>query len=265
MSAPDFDKIDNIIHDLGQEFIEDAAETLVTLGEVVERARNAPAAAAQALLTIRREAHNLKGLGGSFGFPSITLIAHRLEDYLSGLDNLAMRQLDNVLAFLDAMQDIVQLAAEPGVDEVSRIVRSLPAKGAAKADFQPTSDLEILLVAASSVLGHAVETKLHDLGFRVVTVKSPLDAFETAIRGRPDMVIASAVMEHVGGVDLARAFQAMTVTRAIPFVLLTSFDRAHSELRELPGSVGLIHHDRDLDGEIAGTVDRFGLTAGCSS
>jgi chemotaxis protein histidine kinase CheA len=262
MSAPDFSRIEKIIHDLGQEFLVDAAESLVTLGEVVEYARSEPAEAAQALQTIRREAHNLKGLGGSFGFPSITLIAHRLEDYLSGLDNLAVRQLDNVLAFLDAMQDIVEQAAEPGVDEVSRIVRALPAKGAAKEDFQPTSDLEILLVAASSVLGHAVETKLHDLGFRVVTVKSPIHAFETAIRTRPDMVIASAVMEHVGGVDLARAFHAMTVTRDIPFVLLTSFDRDHSELRELPDSVSLIHHDRDLDGEIAGTIDQFGLTAG---
>lgn len=262
MSTPDFDQIENIIHDLGQEYLVDVAETLLTLSEVVERTRNETAEAAQALLTIRREAHNLKGLGGSFGFPSITLIAHRLENYLSGLDDLKTHQLDDVLAFLDAMQDIVDRAAEPGDDDVSRIVRSLPAKGAAKEDFQPTSDLEILLVAASSVLGHAVETKLNDLGFRVVTVKSSIDAFETAIRARPDMIIASAVMKNVGGVDLARAFQAMTVTREIPFVLLTSFDRDHAELRELPDSVGLIHHDRDLDNEIVSTIDQFGLSTG---
>lgn len=262
MSTPDFDQIENIIHDLGQEYLVDVAETLLTLSEVVERTRNETAEAAQALLTIRREAHNLKGLAGSFGFPSIALIAHRLENYLSGLDDLKTHQLDDVRAFLDAMQDIVELAAEPGGDEVSRIVRSLPAKGAAKEDFQPTNDLEILLVAASSVLGHAVETKLNDLGFRVVTVKSSIDAFETAIRARPDMIIASAVMKNVGGVDLARAFQAMTATREIPFVLLTSFDRDHSELRELPDSVGLIHHDRDLDNEIVGTIDQFGLSTG---
>lgn len=262
MPVPDFDNIDDKIHELGQEFIADAVETLATLGEMVERARNQPAEAAQAIQTIRRDAHNLKGLGGSFGFPSITLIAHRLEDYLSGLDDLEVRQLDDVLAFLDAMHDIAERAADPGDDEISRIVRSLPAKGAAKKDFQPTSDLEVLLVAASGLLGRAVEAKLHSLGFRVVTVNSPVDAFETVICARPDMVIASAVMEHVGGVDLARAFKSMTVTREIPFVLLTSFDRDHSELRELPDGVGLIHHDRDLDGEIAGTIDQLGLTTG---
>ncbi len=262
MSAPEAAQIDKIIKALSTEFAAEAVETLVDLGELVARAKDVPAEAAAALQRIRREAHNLKGMGGSFGYPAITLIAHRLEDYLSGLDTLDARQLDDVQAFLDAKYDIVESAINPDDEELSRIVRALPAKGAASEDFEPTSELEILLVSASSVMGRAIENKLHQFGFRVVTVKSPLDAFETAIRTRPDMIIASAVMEHVGGVDLARAFSAMAVTRDMPFVLLTSFDRNHSELRELPDGVGLIHHDRNLDQEITLALKKSGLEQG---
>lgn len=261
MAASEADNIniDEIIRTLSQEFLADATETLIGLADLVSAARDGAGGTEETLQQIRRDSHNLKGLGGSFGFPSVTLIAHRLEDYLTGLDTLDVRQLEDVLAFLDALQDIVETGVNPGDDEVARIVRTLPAKGAAKEDFRPTSNHEILLVSASSIMGHAVEQKLHSLGLRVVTVKSPLQAFETAIRTRPDMIIASAVMEHVGGVDLARAFSAMAVTRKIPFVLLTSFDREHSELRELPESVGLIHHDRDLDEEITSTLKQLNL------
>ena len=47
------------------------------------------------------------------------------------------------------------------------------------------------------------------------------------------MVIASAVMDGIGGVDLALAFSAMSATRDIPFVLLTGFQRSHPELHVL--------------------------------
>jgi hypothetical protein len=64
------------------------------------------------------------------------------------------------------------------------------------------------------------------------------------------MVIASAVMDGIGGVDLALAFSAMSATRDIPFVLLTGFQRSHPELHELPPSITLVRHDLDLDSEV---------------
>lgn len=261
MPTPNQDLVDEIILKLRQEFLSEATETLADICLVIEQVKNSGADADAALHKIRRDAHNLKGMGGSFGFPSITVIAHRLEDYLAGLDHLAERQFDDVLTFLYTMQDITDRGVDPGDDEVARRVRSLPAKGAAKENYQATSNFEILLVAASSVVGRAVEGKLSSRGFRVVTVASPMEAFETVVRTRPDMVIASAMMEGIGGVDLSRALKAMSVTRDIPFVLLTSFGRAHSELRELSPTVGLIHHDRDLDREISNAIQQFGLLA----
>jgi PleD family two-component response regulator len=130
----------------------------------------------------------------------------------------------------------------------------LPAKGAAKGDFQEVSNIEILLVAGSRIVRRAVEGELNKRGFRVVTVESPIEVFETVIRTRPDMVIASAVMNKISGIDLARALRSMVATRDIPFALLTSFDASHPELRDLPDDIGLVHHDRDINAELDSAV-----------
>jgi len=91
-------------------------------------------------------------------------------------------------------------------------VSTLPAKGAAEEYFKEVSNLEILLVAGSRIVRRAIEEELSKHGFRVVTVDSPIDVFETVIRTRPDMVIASAMMDKISGIDLARDPKSMTTT-----------------------------------------------------
>jgi len=176
---------------------------------------------------------------------------------LVDLETLNKRQLDDILKFLDRMQEISDSGVNPGDEEVSKIVRTLPAKGAAKENFQEASNHEILLVAGSRIVRRAVEGELSKRGFRVVTVDSPIDVFETVIRTRPDMVIASAVMDKISGIDLARALKSMDATRHIRFALLTSFDATHPELRDLPDDVALVHHDRDINAELDAAVKRL--------
>jgi 4-hydroxy-tetrahydrodipicolinate synthase len=78
------------------------------------------------------------------------------------------------------------------------------------------------------------------------------------VAGNPDMIIASAMMEGMGGVDLACALKAIKATKRIPFVLLTSFDAKHPELALLPKMAAVMRHDRDVDAEIATALDTFG-------
>ena len=249
-SEIDFDAVDKIAANLSQEFLVDAADTLGQLGILVSETIGGNVDGGYALSTIRREMHTLKGLGSSFGYPSLSVIAHRLENYMLDLETLEKRQLEDILKFLDRMQEIAENGDEPDDERVSQIVRALPAKGAAKEDFQAVSDQEILLIAGSRIVGLAVEGELAKRGYRVVTIDSPIAAFEMAIRTRPDMIIASALMDKISGVDLARALKAMTPTRDIPFALLTSFDASHPELRNLPEDVALVHHDRDINAEL---------------
>ena len=169
----DFGAIDDLVANLTQEFLVDAVETLGTLGLLVSETHDGKIDTGYTLQTIRREIHTLKGQRGSFGFPSLTVISHRLENYLVDLETLNTRQLDDVQTFLDRMQEISDSGVNPDDDEVSRIVRTLPAKGAAKDDFQEASGLEILLVAGLRIVRRAVEGELNKRGFRVVTVEPP--------------------------------------------------------------------------------------------
>ena len=246
----DFSAIDDLVAHLAQDFLVDAVEMLGNLGLLVSETHQGKVDTGYTLQTVRREIHTVKGQGGSFGFPSLTVIAHRLENYLVDLETLKTRQLDDVLKFLDRMQEIAESGVNPEDDAVSAIVRTLPAKGAAEDGFQEVGNLEILLVAGSRIVRRAVEGELNKRGFRVVTVESPIDVFETVIRTRPDMVIASAMMDKISGIDLARALKSMVATHHIPFALLTSFDASHPELRHLPDDVALVHHDRDINAEL---------------
>jgi len=250
-------ELDKIIQSLSGDFLDDAGDTLQNLSALLDGAEKGTSSATEALPVLRREAHTLKGLGGSFGFPSITLIAHRLEDYIVGLVELDTHHLSDTRAFIEAMQDIVEARTNPTDGACSRILRQLPAKGSTDKNFLVQVDLEVLLITSSQILRSAVEAQLHSRGYRVVTLRSPLAAFETVVRSRPDMNIASAVMDDIGGVDLARAFNAMSVTRNIPFVLLTSFDRSHPELDDLPLKSVLLRHDLDLYGEMDNALDAF--------
>ena len=85
-----------IIHELGKEFLVETGDNLQDWGELVDQLRTGVVEKPDGLTHIRCTVHNMKGMGGSFGFPPITVVSHRLEDYLSGLDTLNARHLDDL-------------------------------------------------------------------------------------------------------------------------------------------------------------------------
>ena len=122
---------DAIIANLTHEFLVDAADRLGELGILVSKAIAGELDMPSVLADIRREVHTLKGTGSTFGFPSVTVIAHHLENYLADLETLDIRLLDDVLRFFDRMQDITDSGENPDDEALAGIVRALPAKGAA--------------------------------------------------------------------------------------------------------------------------------------
>ena len=78
---------------------------------------------------------------------------------------------------------------------------------------------------------------------------------ETLFTAILDMVIASVIVVKISGIDLACAPQkSMSSIHDIPFTLLTSFDLPHPELRQLPDSVTLVHHNLNIDTELDAAV-----------
>ena len=253
------DQFEDLMVQLRQEFLDTAEDHLSEIDAMLRRLR--PNTGDDASLSdIRRRVHSLKGMGGTFGYPLITVISHRMEDYMAGLDELAGPNLEDAQIFVDRMRDVVDGVFQPDDPNTAAIVRALPDKTGFDVAEVGKTDVEVMLVSPKDTASLFVERELRACGYRVVNESSSFSAFEHVVRTRPDMIIATAVMEGLSGVDLACALAAMPATRSIPFALLTSFEDSDAALRDLPSTIPVIHKGANFGDDLADALDRCGIT-----
>ena len=137
---------DRIAAQLREEFLAEAQEHIYLLQDCLWE-ESAPGD--NVLLTIRREVHSLKEIGASFGFPAVTLIAHRLEDYIAGLPVFAPHHRRDVGKFVDCLSDIVGLGKNPGGAETAALLRGLPSHPSLEPTTVKPRNVEVLLVIPS--------------------------------------------------------------------------------------------------------------------
>lgn len=118
-------------------------------------------------------------------------------------------------------------------------------------------DVEVLLVIPSRAIGHIVSRELQACGYRVITAQTPSVAFDIVVKMRPDMIITSAVLNPVSGIDLVRAFTAMTLSENIPIAVLTSFAHNHHDFLRLPAGTAIIRLDEHLKDDLANVIVDF--------
>jgi two-component system chemotaxis sensor kinase CheA len=110
-------------------FFEQATEVIDSLAELILRVESDPSDA-EALRTIRRAVHTLKGDSTAFGFGELTSLAHRYEDALDKVrhgDGVASRALiDLLLGGADALAAIVAHYRDNSpLPETGELVRAL--------------------------------------------------------------------------------------------------------------------------------------------
>jgi len=203
------------------------------------------------LEALRYFAFQTKGQGRNFGMTLLSLVAARLEDYLNAIDGIADWTVPGIRAFLDSMQNVVNGGIADDADP-SMVVRGLPARPRVLGvDDNETLDVEVMLVMQHSATTGIVEREMQACGYRTTVVTSPFEAFEAAVRTRPDLVIVSAVLEGLTGIDLATALATMPETRNTPVAVLTSLDDGDSNLGLLPKSVPVIHKGESFGDDLA--------------
>ena len=234
---------DEIIARLRQDFLDDTVDRIDQIEVNIDRVASALMDPAEGIPAIRRDAHTIKGLGRSFGFPAIGVIAHRLEDFLAGMKTISDEQAAALVDFTSWIREIVDRGENPPEQEEQKILRSLPTRVADEFKAVKKKDVEILIVTATAVQARFLERELHGAGIKVIKAHSGVQAFEMAVHCKPDAVISAAVLEGLSGIDLIKALSAMSETEGKPLALLTSFGRDHAELRTLPQTVDVIHND----------------------
>ncbi len=241
------------------EFMDDARDRLQVIYDAIDKSAKGAREGADVIGLVRLEAHNLKGMGTSFGFPTVSLIAHRLEDYLNGATQLDHRTVNEIQIFLDRIAEMVDRAEQPQLAETNQIIRALPVRYQFEVTDIEIRNVEVMLVTPSKVIAKKVSGELQACGFRVVRVMDPIESISHAVRVPPDVLIASMVMDGLSGLDLIRGLRAMTVTRHVPMALLTSLSLDNPALKEIPADVAVIRVGEHFGDDVATMVSRFNL------
>jgi CheY-like chemotaxis protein/HPt (histidine-containing phosphotransfer) domain-containing protein len=248
-----------VVDELRQEFIDEAVETLQSLDVTLDGGRHARISGAEVVDEFRRAAVRLRGPAGNFGFRSLATVAHRLDDYLANAPvALPPRVWEDLQAFLDVMLALAENRQPADVDPAA-LVRSLPTRlGFELGDIQIRS-IEVMLVMPHGTQTRYVEREMQQCGYRVAVVPDTIEAFGHVIQSKPDLILISAMMEHLDGIDLAIGLAAMPATRNIPIALITSLDEGDDRLALLPKKIPVVHKGASFGDDLFQALDSLFL------
>ncbi|ANC92352.1 hypothetical protein A6A40_10795 [Azospirillum humicireducens] len=250
---------DDLEDRLRMEFVDDARDRLEMMNATLADRVKGQRSDVETIGVLRLAANNFRGMGTSFGYPTVSLIAHRLEDYLSGLKRLDEKQLVDIQIFIDRIAQLVDRAEQPLLAETNQIIRALPVRYEFQVTDVEVHNVEIMLVTPSKVVAKKLGSELAACGFRTMTVTDPIESISLAVRVPPDMVIASMVMDGLSGLDLIRGLRAMSVTHHVPMALLTSLNLDHPSLKEIPHGVSVIRVGEHFGDDFAAVVSKHNL------
>lgn len=200
---------------------------------------------------LRRFAFGVKGEAHNFGLPVLEITAQRLASYLDTAGEPDARVRQDIGEFLDRMQDILE-GNTPEDTDTALLVRDLPAR---QSSFDITEieerNIEVMLVMLHGAQTRFVEREMQQCGYRISIVANSFEAFEQAVRTKPDFVVVSAVMQGLSGIDLAIALSQMPMTRNIPVAVITSLSDDDDSLKMLPETIPVIHKSDTFGDDLA--------------
>jgi CheY-like chemotaxis protein len=214
------------------EFVDESQERAA---ELIRRIPNG-----DGLPELRRFVFDLAGQARNFGLSMLETVADQAQNYLTAIVALDDQAIDDLAQYLDLIHDL--LSGKQGSEgDIRQMVRALPVRRGVEIDEAPeVRDIEVVLVMGPGTQQTFVERELRACGYRATAIPDTLKALAYATRAKPDMMIVSAVMPQLSGIDLAVALAAIPSTRNIPVAVITSLDVGDPQLKVLPPSIALI-------------------------
>ena len=251
---------DEMMRALQVELQDDATDRLAEMGRILER-MTADGPSDTALSALRRLAHNMKGIGGSFGYPALAQIAHRMENYVNDLTNWTADTAGELQRFIDRMAEMLDRTSQPTDEELAQIVRALPTHLVQNFSVKDisTHNVEVLLVTPTRALAKLLAQQIMACGFRVNAVNDPMDGLNAALRARPDMIITSQVMRTMTGLDLVRAVRAISSISKIPAAILTSQGSDRTLFPGIPDDVAILRTGDNFADDFGKAIAQFGI------
>jgi len=249
-----------VIEQLRLEFVDEVAERLRELDVALDAARNGRAELGPIITECRRAAVSFRGQAANFAMHRLSAVAHRMEEYLANAPAVAPPRLwDDLVGYFDLMLKLAEGRAGTSQGDPAALVRSLPPKlGFNLADIEIRA-VEVLLVMPHGTQTRYVERELQQCGYRVSIVPDSLQAFPVVVQTKPDLVIISAMMPALEGIDLAVGLSAMPSTRNIPLAVITSLDPEDESLKHLPKRVPVLFKGPTFGDDLFRALDNLFL------
>ncbi len=249
--------IENYDNQIEAEYIEETSDLLSEIDVVIEQLAHGSSEGRQRFQVLLTKLTGLCATGQHTSYALLNVTMHRFLNYLTGITKPTDGQIQDVQIFTDTMQGVIDGTVTHDGWDFSEFVRSLPVRRPLDIEDVEHLDIEIMLVETKRTAAHIIERELQACGYVVVIVKSPLEAISLAVKTKPDLVLASAELDDISGVDLGCALSAMPSTKDIPFGLLTSYDRNHKKLAALPDSAAVLSKGTKFSDDLADALERF--------
>jgi twitching motility two-component system response regulator PilG len=142
--------------------------------------------------------------------------------------------LPHLITWIDGKTTIRQLSRYSGLDicKVGQLIYEAIATGEVTVsplvfNVPPQAKVEsskILCVDDSMTICHAVEYILHNQGYQVKAVSSPIKAFSVIFQYKPDLVLCDITMPEIDGYELCGMLRRSSAFAKIPIIMLTGKD-----------------------------------------
>jgi CheY-like chemotaxis protein len=245
-----------------QEALDQINDRVERLNFALSDCREGFIAATDTLMAIRIDVHSIKTIGSANDLPVIVVLAHRLEDYLMEVQQLNEGSgLDDVQRFFDLIQEALESPAKIENDAIAALVRKLPAYAPPSFDVEDVvaTEVEAMLVVPAGLAGRLIGQELRECGYRLVSVADPFEAMHFAASTRPDVIIVSAILDRLDGIDLVCALKAMPSTGGIAVAFLTSMDHGDERLKLLPEGVPVLYKGPTFADDVATAFSALGI------
>lgn len=241
------------------EAIEEAQEVAANLELRLQQMVSCDITKEEAKKLLMQDSSNLRLKVKAVSLPGLNAICQRLDEYLWHIDEISMQNITDLQQFSDRISKTLD-GGDGYIEDVAEEIRTLPHHATFEVDDVKVVHKEVTLVLPQKVAARVVERELVECGYRVNTVLDSLQAFEIILETKPDLVICSAMLPRLSGVDLICALRAMPATEDVHVALLTSLALNHPDLKKLPLNVGIIRRGDHFGSDLADVLQRFDIT-----
>jgi CheY-like chemotaxis protein len=226
------------------EFQADVAEQADSLSAQIKRG--------EGLDDLRRFVFEVQGQAHNFNHLLLETTARQAQNYLTAVNELDRRTIEDLITYIDIIASLASGETAPDAD-AKALVRRLPARPAPMGEMTvgDAPQLEVVAVMELGAQTHFVEREMRACGYRITIISDTLQAMARAVLAKPDVMIISAVMPGLSGIDLAIGLKAMPETRNIPVAVLTSLPKDHPQLKMLPETVPIIRKGDNFGDDLA--------------